>query len=32
MQHHPEAKAAFDAFVKQVRHPFDPDEQEPIRS
>jgi hypothetical protein len=26
MKHHPEAKAAFDAFVKQVRHPLDPDE------
>jgi hypothetical protein len=32
MKHHPEAQAAFDAFVDQVRHPFDPSEQEPIRS
>jgi hypothetical protein len=32
MKHHPEAKAAFDAFADQVRHPFDPDKQEPIKS
>jgi hypothetical protein len=32
MKHHPEAEAAFDAFAGQVRHPFDPSEQEPIRS
>jgi hypothetical protein len=32
VKHHPEAEAAFDALAEQVRHPFDPREQEPIRS
>lgn len=32
MKHHPEAQAAFDALAEQVRHPFDPREQDPIRS
>ncbi len=31
VKHHPKAQAAFDALVDQIRHPFDPDEQEPIR-
>ena len=32
IKHHPEAEAAFDAFVDQVRHPFDASEQGPVRS
>jgi hypothetical protein len=28
IQKHPQAKAAFDEFVRQVRHPFDPSESE----
>jgi hypothetical protein len=32
IKHHPEAQAAFDALAEQVRHPFDPREQDPIRS
>jgi hypothetical protein len=27
VKHHPEAQAAFDTLVEQVRHPFDPTEQ-----
>ena len=32
MKQHPKAKAAFEAFVDQVRHPFHPDEQGPMGS
>jgi hypothetical protein len=32
VKRYPEAQAAFDALADQVRHPFDPSEQEPIRS
>jgi hypothetical protein len=32
VKRHAKAEEAFDALVDQVRHPFDPSEQEPIRS
>jgi hypothetical protein len=31
VKQHPKAKAAFDALVDEVRHPFDPTEQGPLR-